>query len=57
MLLEALDEGAGWFVAILLGNWLGALIFFFAYPGRAAKPMALWTAGYLLTLWSLSGAR
>jgi hypothetical protein len=57
MLFAALDEGAGWFFAVFFGNWLGGLIFLFAHPGRASKPMAVWTAGYLLMLWSSFGAR
>lgn len=57
MLFAALDEGAGWFFAVFLGNWLGAFIFLIAYPDRAFKPMALWTAGYLLVLLSFSGVR
>jgi hypothetical protein len=57
MLFVALDEGAGWFFAVLLGNFLGGFIFMIAHPGRAVTPMAVWTAGYLLMFWSPYGAQ
>jgi len=52
MLLAALDAGAGWFFAVLFGNYVGGLIFFVSRPDLASKPMALWTVGYLLMLYS-----
>jgi hypothetical protein len=51
-LFAALEAGTGWFFAVLFGNWLGGLIFSIARPDLALKPVALWTAGYLLMLYS-----
>jgi hypothetical protein len=49
-LIRAFEAGVAWFFVVFFGNIMGGLVFLAAHPGRAATPMAVWTAGYMMML-------
>ena len=52
LLIEAFSQGVIWGIAVLFGNLLGGIVFLFAYPRRAWRPLSVQCLGYAALIWA-----